>query len=490
MRQILAPQLQLGEVDIGCIEFDLQSRDDIPQLLRGLQHIYLSPAIREAVFAYLDQIIPQEVDTQTGRPGMELWDILVLGTLRVNLNCDYDRVMELANEHRTLRQMLGHGLVDEDGQYRLQTIKDNVCLFTPEILDGINQIVVKAGHRELGAEEAPLAGRCDSFVVETDVHFPTDINLLSDAIRTVIRLCGQVAEDYGLSGWRQYEYNCRCIRTVYRRAQRLKPSKSKDEAKIETRRGEIIAAHEAFIGRCEEFLERAKGTVAELQSIPWSAYIREEIERFVAHAERQIAQIRRRVLEGEKIPHEEKVFSVFEEHTEWVSKGKAGVPVELGLRVGVLEDTMGFVLHHQVMEKQTDDKVAVDMVKAAQARFPALSQCSFDKGFYSADNREHLEKLLGNVVLPKKGKWSKKDREIESAEAFVQARRQHPAVESAINALEVHGLDRCLDHGIEGFKRYVALAVVGRNIQKLGALLLQREKEAAQRKAQRLKRAA
>ncbi len=490
MRQILTAQLQLGQVDIGRIEFDLQSRDDIPQMLRGLQHIYMTPAIREAVFAYLEQIIPKGVDPQTGRPGMALWDIFVLGTLRVNLNCDYDRVMELANEHRTLRQMLGHGLVDEDGQYRLQTIKDNVRLFTPEILDGINQIVVKAGHRELGAEEAPLAGRCDSFVVETDVHFPTDINLLSDAIRKVIGLCGQAAQEYGLSGWRQYEHNIRCIRNLYRRAQRLKPSKSKDEAKIEARRVEIIAAHEALIARCQEFLERAEGTVAELQSNPWSVYACEEIERFMAHAERQIDQIRRRVVKGEKIPHEEKVFSVFEEHTEWVSKGKAGVPVELGLRVGVLEDTMGFVLHHQVMEKQTDEKVAVDMVKAAQARFPALSQCSFDKGFYTPENREHLQNLLGNVVLPKKGKWSKKDREIESAEGFVQARKGHPAVESAINALEVHGLDRCLDHGIDGFKRYVALAVVGRNIQKLGSILLQREKEAAQRNAARLKRAA
>ncbi len=277
---------------------------------------------------------------------------------------------------------------------------------------------------------------------------------------------------------------------LYRRAQKLKPSKSKDEAKIEVRRGEIIAAHEAFIERAEEFLERAKGTLGELQSNPWSAYVCEEIEHFIAHAERQIDQIRRRVVKGEKIPHEEKVFSVFEEHTEWVSKGKAGVAVELGLRVGILEDTMGFVLHHQVMEKQTDEKVAVEMVKATQARFPTLVQCSFDKGFYTPANREELQNLLDNVVLPKKGKWSKKDREIESAEEFIQARRAHPAVESAINALEVHGLDRCLDHGIDGFKRYVALAVVGRNIQKLGAILLRGEKEAAQRQAQRLKRAA
>ena len=490
MRQVLTPQLQLGQVDIGSIVFDLQSRDDIPQILRGLQHIYTTPLIREEVFGYLEQIIPQEVNTQTGRPGMELWAILVLGTLRVTLNCDYDRVMELANEHRTLRQMLGHGLVDEEGQYRLQTLKDNVRLFTPQVLDGINQIVVKAGHRELGVEEAALAGRCDSFVVETDVDYPTDTKLLVDAIRKVIRLSGQAAAEHGLSGWRQYEYNYRCIRTLYRRAQKLKPSRSKDEAKIEARRVQIISAHEALMERCEQFLERAKGTVEELQSIPWSAKSCEAIERFIAHAERQLDQIRRRVVEGEKIPHEEKVFSVFEEHTEWISKGKAGVPVELGLRVCIVEDTLGFILHHQVLEKQTDEKVAVAMVKAAQARFPTLGQCSFDKGFYTADNREQLQNLLDNVVLPKKGKWSKKDRAIETEEAFVEARRQHPAVESAINALEVHGLDRCLDHGIDGFKRYVALAIVGRNIQKLGTLLLQREKEAAQRKARRLKRAA
>ena len=490
MRELLNPQLQLGQVDIGCIEFDLQSRDDIPQLLRGLQYIYTTPQVREEVFGYLERIVPQEVDTETGRPGMELWDILVLGTLRLNLNCDYDRVLELANEHRTVRQMLGHGLVDEERRYRLQTIKDNVRRLTPEVLDGINQIVVKAGHRELGVEDEPLAGRCDSFVVETDVHYPTDINLLDDAMRKVITLCGQAAEAYELAGWRQYAHNYRCVHRLYRRAQRLKGSSSKDEAKKEVRRGEIIAAHEAFMGRAEHYLQRAEGTVEALRSIPGSQYTCEEIERFMGHARRQMDQISRRVVQGEKIPHEEKVFSLFEEHTEWVSKGKAGVPVELGLRVCVVEDRLGFVLHHQVMEQQTDEKVTVDMVKAAQARFPGLHACSFDKGFYTPDNRQHLQRLLDEVVLPKKGKWSKKDRELETEEGFVRARRAHAGVESAINALEVHGLDRCLDHSLEGFRRYVALAVVGRNIQKLGAILLQREKEAAQRKARRLRRAA
>lgn len=124
------------------------------------------------------------------------------------------------------------------------------------------------------------------------------------------------------------------------------------------------------------------------------------------------------------------------------------------------------------------------------AQFPKLRRCSFDKGFYTKDNREQLHGILDKVVLPKKGRWSKQDRLIESEDEFVAARRQHPAVESAINALEVHGLDRCLDHGLDGFKRYVALAVVGRNLQKLGSILLQREKEIEQNKQQKLKRAA
>ena len=60
------------------------------------------------MFAYLEQLIPEEVDTQTGHLGMARWDILLLGSLQVNLNCDCHRVMELANEHRTLRQRRGN----------------------------------------------------------------------------------------------------------------------------------------------------------------------------------------------------------------------------------------------------------------------------------------------------------------------------------------------------------------------------------------------
>jgi hypothetical protein len=208
------------------------------------------------------------------------------------------------------------------------------------------------------------------------------------------------------------------------------------------------------------------------------------IENYVTHAERQIDQIRRRVLDGQTIPHNEKVFSIFEEHTEWISKGKAGVPQELGLGVCILEDQYGFILHHHVMENQNDVEIAVLMVVEAKRKFAVLNGCSFDKGFYSPRNREELGDLLGEVVLPKKGKLSKEDKQIEHSAEFIESRCKHAAVESAINALENHALDRCPDHGIGGFKRYVALAVLSRNIQLLGAMIREKELERQKRRRQ------
>ncbi len=485
MRQIKQPQMCLGEMDIGSLQLDKNSRDDIPQILRGLQELYMNDIIFKEISAQLKQVIPEETNGDMGRPGMDIWNIFVLGTLRLNLNCDYDRVMELANEHKTLRQMLGHSLFDDDKRYGLQTIKDNVRLLTSEILDSINQWVVRLGHEQAGIADAPLTARCDSFVFETDVHFPTDISLLLDAMRKVIILCGRAADGHGIEGWRQYKKLYKTFKKLYHKARRLKHSTSKDEQKKEDRKQQIQKAHQVLIDRAEELLQRAEKTLKTLQQSFFMPHDHEEIQSYMDHAYRQIDQIDRRVIKGETIPHHEKCFSLFEEHTEWISKGKAGVPVELGVRVCILEDSIGYILHHHVMEQETDDKIAILMVDEGMKRFPLLRLVSFDKGFYTPANREQLQEILEKVVMPKKGKWSQKDKNIETEEEFVSARKQHSAVESAINALEVHGLDRCPDQGIDGFKRYVALAVVARNIQKLGATLLKKEKENEARKRNR-----
>ncbi len=121
------------------------------------------------------------------------------------------------------------------------------------------------------------------------------------------------------------------------------------------------------------------------------------------HAERQIDQICRRVLQGEMIPHDEKVFSIFQPHTEWISKGKAGVPVELGMRVCVVEDQYRFILHHQIMEKTTDDQIAVSIVKQTQTRFPVLKAISMDKGFHSPSNQTQLKEILRAGCIAEEG---------------------------------------------------------------------------------------
>lgn len=482
MRKIEPPAFQFGEVDISEIQFDLRSRDEIPKLLMGLQHIYTTPELREAVFKILETMIPKGIDPNNGRPGMYLWRILVLAVLRLNCNWDYDKLQEMANNHQTLRQMLGHAVLNQE-YYPLQTLKDNVSLLTPELLDQINQLVVKAGHKLVKKKDETLQGRCDSFVVETDVHYPTDINLLFDAMRKVIILMAQLYQFHGLMGWRQWSKNVRDIKKLFRKAQKLKHSTSKDPQVKEARQQAIQKAHQAYLDGCHAMLQRVQLTIdalAQHPSIePWEFA---EINQFVVHAKRQIDQIQRRVIEGETIPHEQKVFSLFEEHSEWISKGKAGVPQELGLKVCVLEDQNGFILHHQVMQQLTDEQVAVPMIQEAQNKFPELKSCSFDKGFHSPTNQIELKKLLDVVILPKKGKLSLRDQQREWDASFLQARHQHSAVESAINALENHGLDRCPDHGIEGFTRYVALAVLGRNLQKLGDLIQQQQLKREQKK--------
>ena len=132
MRKVIDLQMQLWKKDIADIEFDLQSRDKIPKLMIGLQYIYSTQPLREAVFNILKRIVPK-TSHEIGRPGMDLWKILVLGTLRLNCYWDYDKVHEMANNHNKIRQMLGHSKTDFDSKYALQTIKDNIVLLTPQV---------------------------------------------------------------------------------------------------------------------------------------------------------------------------------------------------------------------------------------------------------------------------------------------------------------------------------------------------------------------
>ena len=239
---------------------------------------------------------------------------------------------------------------------------------------------------------------------------------------------------------------------------------------------QVEDAYLAYLQHCKHILVKGQTTLSLLNKRGIEDSCLEQLEWFIQQGARQVELIIRRVFEGQVIPHHEKIFSLFEPHTEWISKGKAGVPVELGLRVCVLQDQFSFTLHHRVMAKETDDMVAVPMAKEAQERFPAMNQVSYDKGFWSPGNLTELNTILERAVLPKKGQLSSTDKSREHHLEFRRARRRHSAVESDINCLEVHGLDKCRDSGLHAFKRYVAFAIVGNNLQRLGRLLLERDR--------------
>lgn len=475
MRKIMQDQTQLGQIDILSIEIELDNRDELPQLLRGLKCLYADHKARKLVFEELMRIVPSDTDAECGRPGMELWRILVLGCVRLVCNWDYDKLQDTANNHQTLRKFLGHGWLDLDARYPRQTLNDNLRWFTPEVQEKINKVVVDCGREELGhCQDESMHARCDSFVVETNVHFPTDINLLWDAVRKTLGLTHKLSLLLGLKGWRQTSHNLRNIKRLFRGVQRERERDRKSNA--------CLRATEEYIIESEVLLVNAWNAVSHLDGETV-----EEIRYFVGAGEKQIDQIRRRCFNNEVIPHSEKVFSLFEPHTEWISKGKAGVPQELGLRVAVMESTDGFILHHRVMEHENDAQIGHLMVAETKTLYPELKSCSMDKGFWEPEGYKKMSKMLDSCVIPKKGRLNAEEQQRESSPEFRALRQEHAAVESGINALEQHGLDRCSDHGIDGFRRYVGLAVVARNLQVLGRKLQQAELEKVRRKRKRKK---
>ena len=233
----------------------------------------------------------------------------------------------------------------------------------------------------------------------------------------------------------------------------------------------------AYLKLCAKHIDRVEAFLPALATKGIPPQNINKIRNFDTQVVRQTNQIDRRLLKGETIPQNEKVFSIFEPHTRWISKGKAGRPVELGVPVCIFEVPYQFILHHEIMWTGSDVDFAVPMVEITKELFPDFCAASFDRGFHSPANRARLDELLDDNVLPKKGYLSKADRDREQVETFAAMRRQHPAVESAINNLEYRGLDHVRSKGRKRFARTVALAVVALNMHRLGRVLRQQARE-------------
>ena len=150
MRKAEYSEVEFGEIAIGEIDIDAKSRDDIPAVLRGIQYIYTNAQMRRQVFTLLSEQVRPGINMKVDRPGMDLWRVLVLAALKQGLGCEYGFVQELANQHKTVRQMLGHRTPfkqDKTSYYEWHTLVNNASQITPQILSQIGKLVVESGHQ-------------------------------------------------------------------------------------------------------------------------------------------------------------------------------------------------------------------------------------------------------------------------------------------------------------------------------------------------------
>ncbi len=240
MRNIVKTQTNMFTKVIEEIEIDLNSRDEIPMILQGIQALYGDEQSRTKLFALLKDLFPNRVSLNHGRPGMNLWQIFVLGLIRLTCNCDYDKLSDLANNHKTLRQFLGNSLFD-NRSYSRQTLVDNLSLFTTDLLEEINKEVVTSGYRLCG-NKSPSACRIDSFVMESNVHYPTDITLIWDGVRTLISLFSKSCKEHSIGGWRESNSFFKKVKKGLRHCQNIRKRTPRKAKSIEEK---IVAEKEA-----------------------------------------------------------------------------------------------------------------------------------------------------------------------------------------------------------------------------------------------------
>ena len=478
MRKRFEVQLEFGQPAIEQVVLPKRSRDELPPLLKGLQWIFKTPELNEAIFELLENTVVGSKQSTTGRPGMDLWHILVLGVVRLGLNCDYDRLEHIANYDTLVRQIMGLPAFGSQVSFHHKTISDNVCHFDEALLEKINALVARHGleHFKKNGNDNPAARleiKVDSYVLETNVHYPTDLNLLWDAARKSIETLSHLYERLGLEGWRKKAYWKRQLKNALRTCAKVKKGGGANKAeRLESAVKDYLEAAyalEAKIYECIETLQSKEVTLSIVESMRLQTALY-----FHDHLIRHLDLVERRLIKGEEIPHQEKVFSLFEPHTDLIRKGKAWATEEFGRRLLLSTQQDGLILDYKIMGSGSETAEVVPLADRLLNSHGEgnLRSISFDKGFSSQQDRELLELYIPEVVLPKKGRRNQADLQRERAPIWRKRKDAHSAVESDINCLEHHGLDRCPDKGFAGYKRYVGLGVLAYNLHKIRARIL------------------
>jgi len=467
-------------------EIDLSQGRMAPRLraiLYALKTLYIErPDMIKLVF----EDLARTNDPDKGREGMDAWRALVLLALRTGLDINYDMVTDFANNHEVVRRFMGVSPA-EDFYPSRSAIHDNIMLLSKETIDAVDQALVKIGVKKKFEDGSAVRG--DSFVCRTNTHYPTDVRLVRDGVESIIRLC--VEHSGGAHGWRQHAYLTKKTKRLYRSYMQVKRSTRKREKK----QANMDARLKAYLEHARSMIEKALQYMAEHTDIKAQAVefpiqdrvngdLAEQISYFIAGTEYMCRLTERRCLEGEKIPHKEKVHSLYEPHTELINRGKYPNPLEIGHRVFLAQGKSGLILNHRVMGiGVTDDKILVPVLKELEERFQSkLEVASFDKGFYTPENLIKGKEHCNLVVIPKKGRLSKKDKAHQGREDYQEHRQWRAGVESLISAMvRSNGLGKCPDNGYKGYVKYVSACVLSRNLQTLGNLLIAEEEKIKKR---------
>lgn len=357
----------------------------------------------------------------------------------------------------------------------LQRVPDDTTLLRwanllqPKTLEKFNQRIL-----QLAIERKVTSGRklrIDGTVVEANIRPPSDNRLLADSVRVLARTVVRA-------------------RTVLRQTQNKVQEEFEDFTQAakqlsrqigETLRTKTDAARAAGRQQYQELLEMTRKTVTwarrsakqlKKRSERWAQRLAKTLETFVPRAEQVMEQTVRRILQGEPVPAQEKIVSIFEAHTDIIRRGKESRPVEYGHKIWLNEVEGGLVSHYRILDGNPPDELQwKPSLKAHQATFDhPPQQASGDRGLYSEPNEQFAENLgVQRVILPMRGHRSKAREKLEHRAWFVKGRHWHAGIEGRISVLKrAHDLGRCLAHGFSGFQCWVGWGVIAGNLAVLG----------------------
>lgn len=339
----------------------------------------------------------------------------------------------------------------------------------PQTWKKINTILAK-----MAVEKEQITGeqlRLDTTAVETNIHWPTDSSLLWDTYRTLARLIEQIREVFP-SAVGDKRLLIKKAKRLQQKIARKASNKGPSAKSIKPLYIKLIGLVEGIAQWSDTILKTLELQIAKKPSSPLeratTLYLHEQMQRYRRLGERVIDQARRRVIDGEQIPNEEKIFSIFEPHTELLKRGKAGKPIEFGHMIQIQQVKSKFITDYDIFKTKPVEheliEPAIESHKKLFGHYP--SQLATDKGYYQdMAHIEQLEQQIEVVSIAKKGKRTEEQTRRETDPLFRHAQRFRAGVEGTISFLKrVLGLVRCYSKGWEHYAATIGATIVAHNL--------------------------